>query len=307
MSKGYYGSICSKFWDKADNKFQTNKNLNDINKPIEKQHTVEEIKNEDVEFLSPFIGNKRDAKELAKLHEDVMDYFISQSQGSDIRTIKNIGSSISEFIAYESTLDPKELANFIKFKFKEWKPYRMSQMEHARDWNLLAQHLIKFMEVLYQEELTKYTFDLSFINSNTLTPYKLFLVYDQLLSYNQFQDTLIINLLYTLCINIKILTLLEYTDIDLNKIISFYDFSVNDIRKVAIPVDLLNKILYFKRYQSIKNSFRNIKTKNQEIKQKNKRSFIIQISKSMIFKRFKEKFDGKISWFEHTPRNILLL
>ena len=236
-----------------------------------------------------------------------MDYFISQSQGSDIRTIKNIGSSISEFIAYEPTLDPKELANFIKLKFKEWKPYRMSQMEHARDWNLLTQHLIKFMEVLYQEELTKYTFDLSFMNSNTLTPYKLFLVYDKLLSYNQFQDALIINLLYTLCISIKTLTLLECTNIDLNKIISFYDFSVNDIRKVAIPVDLLNEILYFKRYQSIKNSFLNIKTKNQEIKQKNKRSFIIQINKSMIYKRFKEKFDGEISWFEHTPRDILLL
>ena len=124
------------------------------------------------------------------------------------------------------------------------------------------------MEVLYQEELTKYTFDLSFLNSNTLTPYKLFLVYDKLLNYNQFQDALIINLLYTLCIIIKTLTLLEYTNINLNKIISFYDFSVNDIRKVAIPVYLLNLILYFKRYQSIKNSFRNIKTKNQEIKQK---------------------------------------
>ena len=103
------------------------------------------------------------------------------------------------------------------------------------------------------------------------------------------------------------MTLLEYTDIDLNKIISFYDFSVNDIIKVAIPFDLLNEILYFKRYQSIKNRFCNIKTKNQEIKQKNKCSFIIQINKSMIYKRFKEKFDGKISWFEHTPRDILLL
>ena len=107
MSKGDYRSIYSKFWDKADNKFQTNKNLNDISKPIEKEHTVEEIKNDDVEFLSPFIGNKRDAKELAKLHEDVMDYFISQSQGSDIRTIKISDPQFQSLLPTNRPLIPK--------------------------------------------------------------------------------------------------------------------------------------------------------------------------------------------------------
>ena len=78
----------------------------------------EEWMSEDrIEYIGDFIGLKRSAKELIKLYNDVISYYINELWNIDSKTIKKYGREVSKFITFEPTLNPERLQEFVESRF----------------------------------------------------------------------------------------------------------------------------------------------------------------------------------------------
>ena len=65
--------------------------------------------------------------------------------------------------------------------------------------------------------------------------------------------------------------------------------------------------MYYKIYANLNKRFSNKKS-NKPLFDKNAEfSFIIDLNESLIYKRFRNKFKGKIKRFKHTPGDIYKL
>ena len=79
------------------------------------------------------------------------------------------------------------------------------------------QPIYKLLSILYCEEINNYNVDSTkfLINENfdsslSLSPLLLFKLYDILIPYNYIQDAVIVHLLYSLIINLKTLSILDF-------------------------------------------------------------------------------------------------
>ena len=111
---------------------------------------------EPITYLSRYIGSKREAKALMKLHADVIDYYISKSRNVDASSLKKYYRSIADFMAFDPTLNPEELNNFIKHKLFEFEDGTQSQAELERIFRQSTQHVTKFIKILYKDDMLKY-------------------------------------------------------------------------------------------------------------------------------------------------------
>ena len=91
-----------------------------------------------------------------KLHTDVIDYYISQSRNVDVSSLKKYGRSIADFMAFDPTLSPEELNNFVKHKLFEFEDGTQSQAELERIFRQSTQHITKFIKILYKDDMLKY-------------------------------------------------------------------------------------------------------------------------------------------------------
>ena len=151
MSKNYYRTIYSKFWKKVDSAYHS------VDRDEFSQKTPEEpdepnlVDGEAIDYLGHYIGNKREAKSLIKLHEEVIDYYISQTTDVSALTLKKYGRSIADFISFDPTINPEQLENF--------KKYTVQQMKLGGNLRQYTQPIYKFFSILYCEEINNYSVD----------------------------------------------------------------------------------------------------------------------------------------------------
>ena len=306
MSKNYYRTIYSKFWKKVDSAYHS------VDRDEFSQKTPEEpdepnlVDGEAIDYLGHYIGNKREAKSLIKLHEEVIDYYISQTTDVSALTLKKYGRSIADFISFDPTINPEQLENF--------KKYTVQQMKLGGNLRQYTQPIYKFLSILYCEEINNYNVDSTkfLINENldsslSLSPLLLFKLYDILISYNHIQDAVIIHLLYSLTINLKTLCNIRFSDISQYKSIKFYDFSINDVRDFILSHDPFNDLMFYRHHCILKNKRINEKHNRFYIEEEIEYSLINPKSQSMIFNRFRTKFNGKVEWFNYSPEDIFKL
>ena len=186
-----------------------------------------------------------------KLHTDVIDYYISQSRNVDANSLKKYGRSIADFIAFDPTLNQEKLNNLVKHKLFEFEDGTQSQAEFEKIFRQSTQHITKFIKILYKDDMLKYNIlpNLFFLHSSfralsTLTLSNLYRLYIELFSFNLIWNV-IINLIYSLRINVTTLCNIRFSVINLHKIVYVLWFWVNDVREVLLSNDLYNEIMYY--------------------------------------------------------------
>ena len=86
-------------------------------------HTHSSFEKEDalevelIEHYGKFICNKREAKELYKLHENVIECYVNFIEEVNAKTLRKHALIISQFMIYSSTLNPENLDKLIQLKF----------------------------------------------------------------------------------------------------------------------------------------------------------------------------------------------
>ena len=129
--------------------------------------------------------------------------------------------------------------------------------------------------------------------------------YNQLLSFEQYDDALLLQLLYSLSLHPNNLCMLKFDDVDKDGFIHYIDFKTGKNSKILLDDDLIcfaleyvcNKGEGLKYFKMIKRALRN--GKNRE------GIFIDNKTYQNVYKRFLNKFGGKLKWFNYTPKEIV--
>ena len=119
--------------------------------------TKEKEDDELVTHYAKFVGNRRSAKALLKLHEDVIDFY-KQSMGNiKAKTMKKYALIISQFMIFSPTLDPKDVPGFLEFKFPQESIDANSNQSKNSTIKQYISHIKRFLYILYKDELNKYS------------------------------------------------------------------------------------------------------------------------------------------------------
>ena len=68
-------------------------------------------------MLKSIIKNKREAKELRKIHEEMFDIYIQKMNAVEYVTAQACAKMISEFVMFSPGIDPNDLELFLISKF----------------------------------------------------------------------------------------------------------------------------------------------------------------------------------------------
>ena len=79
--------------------------------------TKEKEENKLINYDAKLVSNKRCAKALYKLHEDVIEYYKQTIGSVKPKTLRKYGRIITQFMIFYPTLDPKDLPGFLRHKF----------------------------------------------------------------------------------------------------------------------------------------------------------------------------------------------
>ena len=77
-----------------------------------------EIDNNYFEIFRDILKNKREAKELRKIHEEMFENYVSSLGYVNMKTAKGYCRIISKFLLYSPSVDPDELEPFLIKEFK---------------------------------------------------------------------------------------------------------------------------------------------------------------------------------------------
>ena len=313
-SKSYYRAVYSRFWSKAEAKISNPQEGVDVIEMPNDSSREEWMSEDHIEYIGDFIGCKRSAKELIKLHDDVISYYINELGDIDSKTIKKYGREVLKFITFEPTLNPERLQEFVESRFWSMTKEKGAYIRETDKTKRCIQLIMIFLQILYKGDIKNYNlkdFKLNYDKFDTsnlpLTPELLFVAYDTLIQNKMYKDAILLHSLYSLSITVKTLCNIKYNNVSQSKTIEFYDFTINATREVYLCDELFNELMYLKTLSKLK-THNILSNSNEEISDTNiENQLIFGSSSSVIYRRFKNKFNHKIEWFIYTPGDIMKL
>ena len=121
------------------------------------------------------------------------------------------------------------------------------------------------------------------------------------------QDAVIICTMYALALDPYSLHLLIYEGIINDKARQYWDHKTSKLKNIAINQDLLTDLNYFKLYSNNFDTNCKEQIRNALYGTSLKGTFILNLSPTNIYNRFKIEFGDKLKWFNFTPLNIIQL
>ena len=132
-------------------------------------------------------------------------------------------------------------------------------------------------------------------------------IYMKLMCKGQYQDALVIHLMYSLSLNPYHLYSLKYDDILSDNQIQYWDYKSSTYKTCYLYYELWSDINVIKQYQEAKYGILRKIVRIMIDKTKIRGVFIIDVSPTNIYNRFHRKFGKSIDDFDITPNDILQL
>ena len=154
--KSYYRNIYARFSPKKNVGYQHEQNDDrnmDVHPSFEKEDALED---ELIEHYGKFIGNKCDAKELYKLHEDVIEYYVNSIGEVNAKTLRKYARIISQFMIYSPTLNPENLDKFIQLKFPNKFQISYSKLNSSITQSQYTSTLKRLLLIIYRDDINIY-------------------------------------------------------------------------------------------------------------------------------------------------------
>ena len=152
-SKSYYRAIYSRFWSKVEAKIlNPQEGVNVIEMPNDSSRE-ELMSKAHIEYIGEFIGCKRSAKELIKLHDDVISYYINELGDIDSKTIKKYGREVSKFMTFEPTLSSERLQEFVESRFCSITKEKGAYIRKTDKAKRCIQLIMRFLQIFYKGTL----------------------------------------------------------------------------------------------------------------------------------------------------------
>ena len=261
------------------------------------------------------LKNKREAKLLRKIHEEMFDIYLCKMRQINHKTAKFYWNAISKFMIYSPSLNPDELKPFLRKKFYLNKTCG-SLKNNLKGTALKYYHCLNgFLKRVYVSEYSKLNINwaealpvkISLKSKTTLTLIKLINAYVELMNSNNVEDAIIIHLMYSLALTPEAISLLIFNSIDENGILTYWDAKEKKYIDAKLNSHLLRDLMFLKNKQIKNKSYVKSKTRLFKNKINTSRDFMVSISASGIYNRFARKFGGKIDWFDFTPKDIINL
>ena len=273
--------------------------------------TKEKEDDELVTHYAKFVGNRRSAKALLKLHEDVIDFY-KQSMGNiKAKTMKKYALIISQFMIFSPTLDPKDVPGFLEFKFPQESIDANSNQSKNSTIKQYISHIKRFLYILYKDELNKYSDWFSKYNlvktpciHSPLTIEICYNAYTTLIDQGLIQDSLFIHLLFSLGTSVNTLYYLSHDCITDQRVLTYWDVQNSGVKTVILSQELYRDINYFKTYKEINKieTFKQLRALKDGTEVSG--NFILSLSPSGIYSRFSKNFGGNLNGFHYTPNDI---
>ena len=258
------------------------------------------------------ISKRRENKDIQKADDELIMRFVDSLASYSSITINRYKNILESFKEFSPNLDPKDVLLYLKKKFcmnsvnTKSKTYSLStflKYKHLlHQFMLFNYHLpLNYYDKLNQIKINSYSSKekVSKIEVDTIA------AYNQLLSLEQYDDALLLQLLYSLSLHPNNLCMLKFDDVDKDGFIHYIDFKTGKDSKILLDDDLICFILEYvcykgeghKYFKKIKRTLRN--GKNRE------GIFIVNKTYQSVYKRFLNKFGGKLKWFNYTPKEIV--
>ena len=120
----------------------------------------------------------------------------------------------------------------------------------------------------------------------------------------QYEDSLILILIYMLRISPHTIYLLDFNKLDSFRLFVFYDEDVRYHRTVKLEQSLYNDMWFLHNLKKLKNNVsENLKRRSKDMTIL-KGDFIFSSTPMTIYNRFNNKFGGTLLWFIYTPKMI---
>ena len=171
----------------------------------------------DDEYLNLYkdiLKNKREAKVLRKIHNEMFDIYVSKLGPLDLPTAKAYCKMLSQFITYSPSVDPNDLEHFLPNKFNLNKKSGTFKSNLKRTSLKYNNCINRFLKIIYSTEYSKldpqYAATITEIfkeKNSSASVSDVFNVYYQLTELKKFEDTLMIHLIYSLKVNPETLSI----------------------------------------------------------------------------------------------------
>ena len=117
--------------------------------------TEEKEENQLICYYEKLVCNRRNAKALYKLHEEVIDCYRHTIWPVKVKTIRKYARIVTQFIIFSQTLDPNDVSEFLKLKFSQENLISAQSKVKVAPWvNIL--HIKRFLLILYRGKLNEY-------------------------------------------------------------------------------------------------------------------------------------------------------
>ena len=120
----------------------------------------------------------------------------------------------------------------------------------------------------------------------------------------QYEDSLILRLIYLLRVSPHTIYLLDFSKLDSFRLFVFYDEDVRYHRTVKLEYSLYNDICFYHNLKNFKKRLSRNLIRRSKDKTIVKGDFIFSSTPKTIYNRFNNQFDGRLPWFVYTPKMI---
>ena len=313
-TKKYYQSIYSRFSKPSQDDIYESSNPIQSFEPSQELSSESQLNSEYLEMFSDILKNKREAKNLRKIHDEMFDTYVKNLDYINLDTAKAYSKMISEFIMYSPGVNPDDLELFLKKKFSITNNGRNFKSKLKGTPLKYYRCIEGFLKIIFSGEYSSLNPEYLQSSSEISSKKKIFPsvlevvnAYVELMNLKKYEDATIIHLIYSLGINLETLVLLTFDSIDDENNLTYFDTLSLKYVTVKINENLKRDILFLKEV----NLANNLKT-NEEFKcYKDKAvimgKFMILATPSAIYNRFARNFGGKLKWFRYSPDQIIAL
>ena len=261
--------------------------------------------------------DEQSIKRKKELHEwqmfAVKNYF-AKCKNIKPKTRKDYARIIKDFIAYSPEINPEDLEPFMTFKFKLSNQNSEFKIPFSKTEGKYASAIKRFLESIYIIDPLGIKIEYYKRRSKTernkppiMTHQDVYNAYKELIDLKQYQDALILNLIYSLSIDPYVIYMLTYEGISDNREITYWDYKKTSFVTKELHKELLNDINYFKIYSEMKGMQSKDMQRSSEDEAIITGTFILNIKPTNLYNRFKRKFGNKLKWFRFTPKNVIEL
>ena len=189
-----------------------------------------EIDSNYFDIFRDILKNKREAKKLRKIYEEMLETYVFSLNYVDMKTAKGYCRIISKFLLYSPSVDPDELEPFLTTEFK-LEQKRGTLIQKLKRTSLNYYRCINtFLKSVYSTGYSSLSSDYSsslkigFKNKVAFASLSDVLnAYYELTKNGKYEDALILHLAYSLGVSLETLTIFTYDSIDDDNNIKYFD------------------------------------------------------------------------------------